>query len=79
MLVFDPRSIGIIIFENINKLMLIIWWVVFTLRLAFGTNTGNLENLNWIEHLLDAIFLFEILFTFFIGIPVDEMSAQART
>ena len=59
--------------------MLMIWWIVFTLRFAFGTKSGNLENLNVIEHLLDAIFLFEVLFTFFIGIPVDEMSAQART
>ena len=50
------------------------WWIVFTIRLAYGTHSGNLENLNWIEHVLDGIFLLEILFTFFIGIPVDEMS-----
>ena len=73
-MVFDPRSIGILLIESFTNLIFMTWWIVFTIRLAYGTHSGNLENLNWIEHVLDGIFLLEILFTFFIGIPVDEMS-----
>ena len=48
------------------------------LRLAYGSQSGNLYNLNFIEHFLDGIFLFEIISTFFIGIPLDETSIHAH-
>ena len=72
--VFDPRSIGIIIIQAVTNIVFLVWWIVFTLRLAYSTQSGNLKNLNWIEHWLDAIFLFDVVFTFFVGIPVDENS-----
>ena len=72
--VFDPRTLSIIVIQAATNVLFLLWWIVFTLRLAYSTQSGNLENLNWIEHWLDAVFLFDIVFTFFVGIPVDETS-----
>ena len=76
--VFDPRTLSIIVIQAATNVLFLVWWIVFTLRLAYSTQSGNLENLNWIEHWLDAVFLFDIVFTFFVGIPVDETSIQAK-
>ena len=53
--------------------------MIFTLRLAYGPTSAKFHHLNILEHFLDAVFLVEILFTFFIGIPLDEMSLHAST
>ena len=74
----DPRSFYVIFLEAIETLFNNVWWIVFTLRLAFGVNSSNLIHLNRLEHFLDAAFLVEIILTFFIGIPIDEVSKQAN-
>ena len=74
----DPRSFYVIFLEAIETLFNNVWWIVFTLRLAFGVNSSNLIRLNRLEHFLDAAFLVEIILTFFIGIPIDEVSKQAN-
>ena len=76
--VMNPRSFYVIFLDAILTVLNNVWWIVFTLRLAFGHETRNLIHLNRLEHFLDAAFLVEIILNFFIGIPIDEVSKQAN-
>ena len=64
-------------FQAVSGLVNNIWWILFTARLAFGANHPKLNWLDNTEHILDGIFLVEIISIFFIGIPIDETSYQA--
>ena len=76
--VMNPRSFYVMVLKTIETLFNNVWWIVFTLRLAFGPSSDKLIHLNRLEHFLDAAFLVEIILTFFIGIPIDEVSKQAN-
>ena len=74
----NPRHLTIIIWKSVSSLFNIVWWLVFTIRGAFGPNNPNLVRLNRLEYFLDFMFLVEIIMTFFIGIPFDEASYLAK-